>query len=158
MKYLKLFESLFGPAEPERVSYGEFHSQRKPIDSFTEKELLYLESVFDRNRKKIESVEYNNGGNFIYNKFTLDKEIIPNIFAVFLYPNGENSNLICFQCYKHQDDWFDVVISQDSDEYDEIETVSHHYYIVKDPIIPGFSQYWRCDEFDSLKILIDKWL
>ena len=146
MKYLKLFENMFGPAEPERISHGDFHTQKKPIDSFTEEELLYLESIFDRNRRKIDSVEYNNRATFMYNKFTLDKEEVPDNFAVFLYPSGENGQLICFECYKHQDYWYDVVISQESDEYDEDDT------------IPGFSEYWRCDEFDSLKILIDKWL
>ena len=146
MKYLKLFENMFGPAEPERISYDEFHSQKKPIDSFTEEELLYLESVFDRNRRKIDNVEYNNRATFMYNKFTLDKEEVPNIFAVFMYPSGENGQLICFECYKYQDYWYDVVISQESDYYDE------------DDIIPGFSEYWRCDEFDSLKKLLDKWL
>jgi len=146
MKYLKLFESLFGPAEPERVSFAEFHSQKKPIDSFTEKELLYLEAVFDKSRKKIESVEYNNGHEFIYNKFTLDKEIIPNIFSVFLYSNSKNGQPIYIGCYKHIDHWYDVVISQDEDQ-------DYNYNIR-----PGFSQYWRCDEFDSLKILLSKWL
>jgi|LakMenEpi03Aug12_release.lakeMendotaPanAssembly.Ray.scaffolds.fasta_scaffold384670_3 hypothetical protein len=146
MKYLKLFESMFGTAEPERVSYDEFHSQRKSTDSFTKEELLYLESVFDRNRRKIDSVEYNNRATFMYNKFTLDKEEVPNNFAVFLYPNGQNGQPICFECYKHQDYWYDVVISQESDYYDEDDT------------IPGFSEYWRCDEFDSLKKLLDKWL
>ena len=146
MKYLKLFESLFGPAEPERLSFAEFHSQKKPIDSFTEKELLYLEAVFDKSRKKIESVEYNNGPKFIYNKFTLDKEIIPNIFSVFLYSNSKNGQPIYIGCYKHIDHWYDVVISQDEDQ-------DYNYNIR-----PGFSQYWRCDEFDSLKILLSKWL
>jgi hypothetical protein len=147
MKYLKRFESLFGTAEPERISHREFHSSYdKPIDSFIEKELLYLESVFDGNRKKIEDVEYNNRATFMYNKFTPDKKELPDNFAIYIYPNGENSQLICFECYKHQDDWYDVVISQMSDEYDE------------DNPIPGFSEYWKCDEFDSLKILIDKWL
>ena len=105
-----------------------------------------LESVFDRNRRKIDNVEYNNLGNFMYRKFTLDKEKFPNNFIVFIYPSGDNGQLICFECYKHQDDWYYVVISQDSDDNDE------------DDIIPGFAEYWRCDEFDSLKILIDKWL
>ena len=146
MKYLKRFESIFGPAEPERISYDEFWSQNKSNVSFTEKELLYLESIFEKNRKKIEGVEYSNRHNFIYNKFTLDKKEVPNIFAIFLYPTGENSQLICFECYKVTDEWYDVVISQDSDEYED------------DPTIPGFDEYWRCDEFDSLKILIDKWL
>jgi hypothetical protein len=146
MKYLKRFESMFGPAEPERVSYDDFYPQRKPIDTFTEKELLYLESVFDRNRKKIDDVEYNKRATFMYNKFTPDKKEFPNHFAIFMYPDGDNGQLICFECYKHQDDWYYVVISQDSDEYED------------DSTIPGFSQYWRCDEFDSLKILIDKWL
>jgi hypothetical protein len=146
MKYLKLFESMFGPDEPERISYEDFYPEKKPRDYFTEKELLYLESIFDRNRRKIDSVEYKNRATFMYNKFTLDKEEVPDNFAVFLYPSGENGQLICFECYKHQDYWYDVVISQASDEYDEDHT------------IPGFSQYWRCDEFDSLKILIDKWI
>ena len=134
---------MFGPAEPERVSYDDFYPQRKPIDTFTEKELLYLESVFDRNRKKIEAVEYNNGGNFIYNKFTLDKKELPDNFIVFLYSNTQNGELIT--CYKHTDDWYYVCITQEND-HDRFE------------VYPGFKEYWRCDEFDSLKILIDKWL
>jgi hypothetical protein len=147
MKYLKLFESLFGPAEPERVSYDDFYPEKSPSDSFTQKELLYLESVFKKYRKNIESVE------FMYNRYTsvggnlvdLEKEL-PDMFSLFLYSDFENSHLICFACYKHVDDWFDVAISQTADYYDS------------NNIIPGFVQYWKCDEFDSLKILLDKWL
>jgi len=147
MKYLKLFENMFGPTEPERISHREFHSSyNKPIDSFTKEELLYLESVFDRNRRKIDSVEYNNRVTFMYNKFTLDKEQLPNNFAFFLYPNGENGQPICFECYKHFDYWYYVRIFQGDDIFDEENTID------------GFSEYYECDEFDSLKLLIDKWL
>ena len=155
MKYLKLFENMFGPAEPERVSYDDFYPEKNPSDSFTEKELLYLESVFKKNRKKIEGIEYSKGGAFMYNRYTsvdgnlvdLEKEL-PDMFSLFLYSDVENSHPICFACYKHVDDWFDVAISQPSDYYD--------YY--SNNIIPGFDEYWRCDEFDSLKILLNKWL
>ena len=51
MKYLKRFESLFGTAEPEKISYDDFYPQKKSRDFFTEKELLYLESIFSKNRK-----------------------------------------------------------------------------------------------------------
>ena len=52
MRYLKKFESLFGPAEPERISYEDFYPAKGPSDSFTENELIYLQSIFDKNRKK----------------------------------------------------------------------------------------------------------
>ena len=146
MKYLKLFESMFGPAEPKKISYEDFYPEKKPRDYFTEKELLYLESVFERNRIKIEDVEYNNRSNFIYNRFTSDKEELPDNFVIYMYSNGGNSNLICFDCYKHKDDWYYVRIFQGDDIFDEENTID------------GFSEYYECDEFDSLKILLDKWL
>ena len=146
MKYLKKFESIFGTAEPEKISYEDFYPQKNPRDSFTEQELLYLESIFEGNRKKIEDVEYNNRSNFIYNRFTSDKEELPDNFVIYMYPNGGNSNLICFDCYKHKDDWYYVRIFQGDDIFDE------------ENAIDGFSEYYECDEFDSLKKLIDKWL
>ena len=82
----------------------------------------------------------------MYNKFTLDKEELPDNFVVYLYSNTQNGEFVNFECYKHIDDWYDVVITQSNDEFDE------------SIIIPGFSEYWRCDEFDSVKKLIDKWL
>ncbi len=145
MKYLKKFESLFGTAEPERITYEEFHKDVKEKCAFTEQELLYLESIFSKNRKKIDDVEYNNGSNFIYNRFTLDKEEVPDNFIVFLYSNTQNGELITFDCYKHTDDWYYVCITQEND-HDRFE------------VHPGFKEYYRCDEFDSLKKLLDKWL
>ena len=146
MKYLKKFESLFGPAEPERISYLDFHKDVKEKCAFTEQELLYLESIFSKNRKKIDDVEYNKGASFIYNRFTLDKEEVPDNFVVYIYSIGANANYILFDCYKHIDDWYYVYIYQGDDIFDE------------ENVIEGFSEYWRCDEFDSLKILLDKWL
>ena len=146
MRYLKKFESLFGPAEPERISYEDFYPPKSPRDSFAEQELLYLESIFDKNRKKIDDVEFNKRSNFMYNRFTLDKEEVPDNFIVFLYSNTQNGELITFDCYKHTDDWYYVCISQPNDVYDD------------DLFNPGFTEFWRCDEFDSLKKLLDKWL
>ena len=146
MKYLKKFESLFGPAEPERISYDDFYPEKSPRDSFTENELIYLQSIFDANSEKISDVEYNKRATFMYNKFTLDKEVVPDNFIVFLYSNTQNGELITFECYKHTDDWYYVCISQPNDEYYE------------GLFNPGFTEYWRCDEFDSLKKLLDKWL
>lgn len=146
MKYLKKFESLFGVAEPERITYDDFYPEKNPRDSFTEKELLYLESIFDANRKKIDGVGYYKGGTFMYSKFTLDKEELPDNFIVFLYSNTQNGEPITFECYKHTDDWFYVCISQERDTYDD------------DLFHPGFSEYYRCDEFDSLKKLLDRWI
>jgi hypothetical protein len=146
MRYLKKFESLFGTAEPERITYDDFYPEKTPRASFTEKELLYLESLFERNGKKIGDVEYNKGATFMYSEFTLDKEEFPNNFMVSLYSNTQNGEPIYFECYKHLDDWYDVCISQANDEYDE------------DLFNPGFTEYWRCDEFDSLKKLLDKWI
>ena len=145
MKYLKKFESLFGPAEPERITYDDFYPAKSPRDSFTENELIYLQSIFDKNRKKIDDVEFNNRSNFMYNRFTLDKEEVPDNFIVFLYSNTQNGELITFDCYKHTDDWYYVCITQEND-HDRFE------------VHPGFKEYWRCDEFESLKKLLDKWL
>ena len=142
MKYLKKFESLFGTAEPERISYDDFYPAKSPRDSFTEKELIYLQSIFDANSGKISDIEYNKRATFIYNRFTLDKEEVPDNFIVFLYSNTQNIELITFDCYKHEDDWYYVCITQESDD-------------LFDPVI---REYWRCDEFDSLKKLLDKWL
>ena len=146
MKYLKKFESLFGTAEPERITYDDFYPEKSPRDSFTENELIYLQSIFDANSEKISDVEYNKRATFMYNKFTLDKEEVPDNFIVFLYSNTQNGELITFECYKHEDEWYYVCISQPNDVYDD------------DLINPGFTEYWRCDEFDSLKKLLDKWL
>ena len=146
MKYLKKFESLFGTAEPEMISEEDFNLAIKGRCAFTEKELLYLESIFDKNRKKIDWVEYNKRSNFMYNRFTLDKEEVPDNFSVYMYSVGANANLICFDCYKHLDEWYYVCIYQGDDIFDE------------ENVIEGFREYWRCDEFDSLKILLDKWL
>jgi hypothetical protein len=147
MKYLKKFESLFGTAEPEKISYEDFHKDVKTRCDFTKNELLYLESIFDSNSEKISDVEYVKGARFIYNKFTSDKTELPDNFIVFLYSNTQNGELIQFDCYKHTDEWYYVWISQeDNDHYDD------------DLFKPGFKEYWRCDEFDSLKILLDKWL
>lgn len=146
MRYLKKFESLFGPAEPERISYEDFYPPKSPRDSFDEQELLYLESIFDKNRKKIDWVEYNNRSNFMYNRFTLDKEEVPDNFSVYMYSVGANANLICFDCYKYIDDWYYVCIYQGDDIFDE------------ENVIEGFREFYRCDEFDSLKKLLDKWL
>ena len=143
MKYLKRFESLFGTAEePEKITYDVFYPAKSPSSSFTEKELIYLQSIFDANSGKISEVEYNKRATFIYSKFTLDKEEVPDNFIVFLYSNTQNGELITFDCYKHEDDWYYISITQESDDLFE----------------PVIREYWRCDEFDSLKKLLDKWL
>jgi hypothetical protein len=144
MKYLKKFESLFGTAEPEKIDREEFHSHHKSVD-FSVIELEYLESLFDENHTKIQDVEYYIGPRFIYNKFKKDKHEFPNMFYLFMYPIGENEEIILLECYKCEDDWFFVTISQDN-------------YHEREGLIPGFREYWRCDEFDSLKKLLDKWL
>ena len=145
MKHLKRFESLFGPPKPEMISYEDFYTQKTSREAFTEDELLYLESIFDINRKKIYDIEYLKRATFIYNKFTSDKEELPDNFVICLYSNSQNGEFITFECYKHEDDWYYICISQESDTYDDEQ-------------ISGFTEYYRCSEFDSLEILLNKWL
>ncbi len=142
MKYLKLFELFDSIPEPELfydgskpisptndyTKYNNYFDLKLPWD---ENEKEYFGNIIERNKSKI----YESGYSAVYRREGIT------MFYIMLYPVGSNSNFIELYVHKLEDDYYFAQVIQTEDEGgDRIDL------------------RYMCDGFDSLKILIDKWL
>ena len=145
MKYLKLFESMFGPVEPKRITSDQFVTRKRQLgnDFFTKSE----------HRKLIDLMEYN-GYEYVTDDIWQDlvwnqTEGKYNIGVTYLYFNffvGDEGNPQPYEVAlrKLQDDYFLIAIYQEEWDGDDDE-----YY-------SGYDEYYECDGFDCTYELLKK--
>ena len=144
MKYLKLFENMFGPAEPKRITSDQFIGRRRNLgnDFFSKQEQEKLIHLMERNGYEYVNHDewedlgwdqtegkYNIGVTYLYFNFFVGDEGNPHPYEVALR--------------KCQDDYFLIAIYQD-DWNDRGE-----YY-------PGYDEYYECDGFECAYELLKK--
>jgi hypothetical protein len=145
MKYLKLFESIFGAAEPKRITSVQFVTRKKQLgnDFFTKSEHRELIDIMERNGYEYVTNDiwqdlvwnqtegkYNIGVTYLYFNFFVGDEGNPQPYEVALR--------------KLQDDYFLIAIYQEEWDGDDDE-----YY-------SGYDEYYECDGFECAFELLKK--
>ncbi len=145
MKYLKLFESMFGDAEPKRITSSQFIDRKRELgnDFFTQYEHKELIDLMKRNGYEYVSDsewqdlvwnqtegKYNIGVTYLYFNFFVGDEGNPHPYEVALR--------------KLQDRFFLIAIYQEEWDGDDDE-----YY-------SGYDEYYECDDFKCAFELIKK--
>ena len=141
MKYLKKFESIFGPDEPKQITSSVEWSRRikslgRDFFSKTEMETL-VDLMEDSGRDHTEEEEWYNLG--LSDK--VDYYRIGLTYLTFYNPTYDGSNPYPFEVdiTKCKDEWFFVSFYQD--DFDDFE---------------GYEEYYECDGFDCLLNLLKK--
>ena len=141
MKYLKKFESIFGPDEPKQIASSVEWSRRiKSLgrDFFSKTEMETLVNLMeDSGREYMEEEEWDNLG--MTQK--VDYYGIGLTYLTFYLPTHDGSNPYPFEVdiTKCKDEWFFVSFYQD--DFDDSE---------------GYEEYYECDGFDCLLDLLKK--
>ena len=141
MKHLKLFESMFGPAEAKQISGDEW--SRKVMsgkDYFTKSEHKTLIDLMEKSgREYLTQDEWDNLG---WNE-KLDNFVIGLTYLTY-YIGGGDVNPVPIEVHvqKCQDEWFMVSFYQDDYQDEEGEI----YY--------KYEKYYECDGFDSVLNLL----
>ena len=145
MKYLKLFENMFGPAEPKRITSDQFIDRKRLLgnDFFTKSEHRELIDIMERNGYEYVTGDewqdlvwnqtegkYNIGVNYLYFNFFVGDEGNPQPYEVALRKLQDDYFLIGF----YQEEW-----DGDDDEY-----------------YSGYDEYYECDGFDCTYELLKK--
>ena len=141
MKYLKKFESIFGPDEPKQIASSVEWSRRiKSLgrDFFSKTEMDKLVNLMeDSGRDHMGEEEWDNLG---WSE-KLDNFVIGLTYLIFYLPtyDGSNPNPFEVDITKCKDEWFLVSFYQD--DFDDSE---------------GYEEYYECDGFDCLLNLLKK--
>ena len=142
MKYLKLFESMFGPGESKQISQGQWSRKIKSgKDFFTKSEHKNLIDLMESSgREHIqEEVVWDNLG---WSE-KLDNFVIGLTYLTY-YIRGGDVNPVPIEVHVHKcpDEWFMVSFYQD--EYQDEDGEIYHEY----------EEYYECDGFDSVLNLL----
>ena len=141
MKYLKKFESIFGPDEPKQITSSVEWSRRiKSLgrEFFSKSEMDKLVNLMeDSSREHTEEEEWYNLG--LSDK--VDYYRIGLTYLTFYLPTYDGSNPYPFEVdiTKCKDEWFFVSFYQDDSDESE-----------------GYEEYYECDGFDCLLDLLKK--
>ena len=141
MKYLKKFESIFGPDEPKQITSSVEWSRRiKSLgrEFFSKSEMDKLVNLMeDSSREHTEEEEWYNLG--LSDK--VDYYRIGLTYLTFYLPTYDGSNPYPFEVdiTKCKDEWFFVSFYQDDSDDSE-----------------GYEEYYECDGFDCLLDLLKK--
>jgi hypothetical protein len=141
MKYLKLFESMFGPVEATQVSRNDWSKRiNSGKDYFTKSEHKTLIDLMEKSdRENLTKEEWDNLG-WSEKK---DNFVIGLTFLNYYIGSGDDNPVpIEVSIIKCQDDWFMVSFYQDVYQDEEGEV----YY--------GYEEYYECDGIDSLLNLL----
>ena len=144
MKYLKKFESIFGPDDPKQITSSVEWSRRiKSLgrDFFSKTEMETLVNLMeDSGREYMEEEEWDNLG--MTQK--VDYYGIGLTYLTFYLPTHDGSNPYPFEVdiTKCKDEWFFVSFYQDDFDGDEYHG--------------GYEEYYECDGFDCLLDLLKK--
>jgi hypothetical protein len=144
MKYLKLFENMFGPAEPKRITSNQFIGRRRELgnESFSELEKEQLINLMKRNGYEYVTDDewqdlgwdqtegkYTIGVTYLYFNFFVGYEGNPQPYEVALRKCGDEFFFIAI----YQDDWND----------------RGEYY-------KAYDEYYECDGFECAFELVKK--
>ena len=142
MKYLKLFESMFGPAEAKQISGGEWSRKvRSGKDYFTKSEHKTLIDLMEKSgRENLTQDEWDNLG---WSE-KLDNFVIGLTYLTYYIGSSYDNNPIPIEVHvqKCPDEWFMVSFYQDGGQDEEGEI----YY--------EYEEYYECDGFDSVLNLL----
>ena len=142
MKYLKKFESMFGPAEATQISQGEWSRKIKSgKDYFTKSEHKTLIDLMEKSgRENLTQDEWDNLG---WSE-KLDNFVIGLTYLTYYIGSSYDNNPIPIEVHvqKCPDEWFMVSFYQDGGQDEEGEI----YY--------EYEEYYECDGFDSVLNLL----
>jgi hypothetical protein len=145
MKYLKKFEGIFGPAEPEKKSQREWVEKVRSLgrDFFSKTEMQTLVDLMENSgREHMQEEEWENLG---WSQ-KMDYYQIGLTYLSFYLPtyDGSNPNPYGVDITKCEDEWFMVSFYQDGGQDEEGEI----YY--------EYEEYYECDGFDCTYELLKK--
>jgi hypothetical protein len=143
MKYLKKFESLFGPAEPKQITVGEWSRMNKSLgrEFFSRSEMDNLVDLMEESgREHMEEDEWDHLG--MTQK--VDYYRIGVTFLTFYNPSSDKNNPYPDEIHiqKCKDEWFLVSFYRDDWDGDE------GYF-------EGYEEYYECDGFECLLDLLE---
>lgn len=141
MKYLKLFESMFGPDEAKQISQGEWSRRIKSgKDYFTKSEHKTLIDLMEKSgHENLTQDEWDNLG---WSE-KLDNFVIGITYLTY-YIGSSDDNLVPIEVHvqKCPDEWFMVSFYQDEYQDEDGEIYSE------------YEEYYECDGFDSVLNLL----
>ena len=141
MKHLKLFESMFGPAEATQISQGEWSRKIKSgKDYFTKSEWRTLVDLMKSSgRENLTQDEWDNLG---WSE-KLDNFVIGITYLTYYIESGDDNSVpIEVHVQKCPDEWFMVSFYQD--EYQDEEGEVYYEY----------EEYYECDGFECVLDLL----
>ena len=141
MKYLKLFENMFGPAEPTQISQGQWSRKIKSgKDFFTKSEHQALIDLMEKSgRENLTQDEWDNLG---WSE-KLDNFVIGLTYLTYYIGSGDDNPVpIEVHVQKCPDEWFMVSFYQD--EYQDEEGEIYYEY----------EEYYECDGFECVLNLL----
>ena len=141
MKYLKLFESMFGPAEAKQISQGQWSKKIKSgKDFFTKSEHKTLIDLMEKSGR--EYVTEEDWDKLAWSE-KLDNFVIGLTFLTYYIGSGDDNPVpVEVHLQKCPDEWFMVSFYQD--DYGDYEGNVYGTY----------EEYYECDGFDSLLNLL----
>jgi hypothetical protein len=146
MKYLKLFENMFGPDEPKQINQREWVAKMKSLgrDFFSKTEIQTLVDLMENSgREHMQEEEWENLG---WSE-KMDNFHMGLTYLSFYLPtyDGSNPNPYGVDITKCKDEWFMVSFYQE--DWD-----GHEPYQGEE----GYEEYYECDGFDCLLNLLKK--
>jgi hypothetical protein len=141
VKYLKLFESMFGPAEAKQISQGEWSRKvRSGKDFFTKSEHKTLIDLMEKSGR--ENMQEEVWDNLVWNE-KLDNFVIGLTFLTY-YIRGGDVNPVPIEVHLHKcpDEWF--MVSFYKDDYGDYEGNMYGTY----------EEYYECDGFECVLDLL----
>jgi len=144
MKYLKKFESIFGPDEPKKINQREWVAKMKSLgkDFFSKTEMKTLVDLMEKSGR--EYVEEEDWDKLAWSE-KLDNFVISlSYLSFYIESDSDNPNPYGVDITKCKDEWFMVSFYQEDWEgydYDSEE---------------GHEEYYECDGFDCLLNLLKK--
>ena len=141
MKYLKLFESMFEPAEAKQISQGEWSRKiRSGKDYFTKSEHQALIDLMEKSER--ENLTLDEWDNLGWSE-KLDNFVIGLTYLTYYIGSGDDNPVpIEVHIQKCPDEWFMVSFYQD--DYGDYEGNVYGTY----------EEYYECDGFDSVLNLL----
>ena len=145
MKYLKLFESMFGPVEPKRITSDQFVTKKRQLgnDFFTKSEHQKLIDLMEYSgREHMQEEEWENlGWSEKMDNFHMGLTYL----SFYIESDSDNPNPYGVDIIKCEDEWFMVSFYQE--DWD-----GHEPYQGEE----GYEEYYECDGFDCLLNLLKK--
>ena len=143
MKYLKKFESIFGPDEPKKINQREWVAKMKSLgrDFFSKTEMKTLVDLMENSGR--ECVEEEDWDKLAWSE-KLDNFVISlSYLSFYIESDSDNPNPYGVDITKCKDEWFMVSF------YREENWGEGHNYQEEE-------QYYECDGFDCLLNLLKK--